>query len=239
MRANLDLYTDVERSSPDYYRTHFNQMQGGVGGDQSNKRFLNSSAYGMCIELDVRSKRVIEGKESGFSDELTAALDYCEDLSDNFDCFDFRQTGEQWVENTIKKYLNILFSYRKKYEPKLNKQMLYALDMEIDQLLDRNVLKQVLFEMLDLEKAALEAQKNLILRKPEMLYQQDNYGMNSENLYDNIRKRVTNENAWRKYLLKLADFQFKYSFISKKSGTKIIEWHKGINWRNLKQMVSH
>jgi len=158
----------------------------------------------------MRAKRVIEGESSGFNDELTNALNFDGDMNSNFDMFDIRQSGGEWVNSSIKKFLNVLFSYRKKMEPKMNDQMLNNLDQQIDQLLDMRTLKQHVLEMLNKEKSALETQRNIILRKPELEFEQTIFANNNVNIYDNIRKSVTNEGAWRRLTLKLVQFQWKY-----------------------------
>jgi FKBP-type peptidyl-prolyl cis-trans isomerase (trigger factor) len=112
------------------------------------------------------------------------------------------------VESGLKRYLNALFTYRKRVEPTLSDQMLQNLDNQIDQLLDPKVLKEALGSMLDIEMTNLEAQRNLALRRPELEYEQTEFNMNNTSLYDTLKKNVTNEEAFRKYTLQFARFQW-------------------------------
>lgn len=86
--------------------------------------------------------------------------------------------------------------------------MLQNLDNQIDQLLDPKVLKEALGSMLDIEMTNLEAQRNLALRRPELEYEQTEFNMNNTSLYDTLKKNVTNEEAFRKYTLQFARFQW-------------------------------
>jgi len=64
--------------------------------------------------------------------------------------------------------------------------------------------------MLDKEMTALETQKNLIYRKEEQDYEKEQYALSSVSFYDEIRKQVANEDAWRLYTLHTATITDKY-----------------------------
>lgn len=64
--------------------------------------------------------------------------------------------------------------------------------------------------MLELESTNLEAQRNIAMRKPELQYEQEVFAMNNFNLYDTMKKNVTNESAFRKFTLQFSKLQWLY-----------------------------
>jgi hypothetical protein len=76
--------------SDKYHESLWKNVMGAVGGDTLSRKTLNPSWLGMFMELDVRTKRVIEGDESGFDDAMTHALEWDQKFTDSFEMFDIR-----------------------------------------------------------------------------------------------------------------------------------------------------
>ena len=181
-----------------------------LGSSMVDKVNLSYSWRYMYLDFDVKAKRIIEGEESGFNDALTEALKFNKSINKPFDIYDIRQSGENWIKDSITKYLGVLFGLRKKVEPEMSNMALKNQDVQIDSLLDLKVIEKKLYQMLDKEMTALETQKNLIYRKEEQDYEKEQYALSSVSFYDEIRKQVANEDAWRLYTLHTATITDKY-----------------------------
>jgi len=62
--------------------------------------------------------------------------------------------------------------------------------------------------MLELESTNLEAQRNIAMRKPELKQEQLDFALNNFNIYDTMKKNVTNDAAFRKFTLQFAKLQW-------------------------------
>jgi hypothetical protein len=76
--------------SDKYHESLWKNVMGAVGGHTLSRKTLNASWLGMFMELDVRTKRIIEGDESGFDDAMTHALEWDQKFTDSFEMFDIR-----------------------------------------------------------------------------------------------------------------------------------------------------
>ena len=195
----------------DEYEKEFNKnVLNALGSSSIDKHNLSASWRYMYLDFDVKAKRIIEGEESGFSDALTDAQEFNKSINKPFDIFDIRQSGENWIKDSVTKYLSLLFGLRKQVEPKMSSLQLKNLDIQIDGLLDMKIIKKKLFEILELEMTVLETQKNIIMRKPDQDFEKVEYAMTNQNIYAELRKQVVNEDAWRLYTLRTAYMSYRY-----------------------------